>query len=57
MSLDHENARETLWLELIFEAEQEAKEGDGRALRALHRLRARIEPHRLPVVPHTDDGN
>jgi hypothetical protein len=57
MSLDHENSREALWLELLFEAEQEAKEGDGRALRALHRLRARIEPHRLPVVPHVDDGN
>ena len=57
MSLDQvDNPRERLWQELEHEAQLEARDGDGRALRVLSRLRAKIEPYRLPVVPHVDDG-
>lgn len=57
VSLDTlDNPRERLWQELEHEAQIEAKQGDGRALRVLYRLRAKIEPYRLPASQHQDDG-
>lgn len=56
MNLDtSDNPRDRLWQELEHEAQQEAHDGDGRALRVIARLRAKIEPRRAPAV-HEDNG-
>ena len=51
-----DDPRGRLWQQLEYEAIQEAKDGDGRALRVITRLRAKIEPlHRIEPV-HQDNG-